>query len=331
MAVLGTTTLTLIDWAKRLDPNGALAEIVEVLNTTNEINQDVPYIEGNLPTGHRSTIRTGIPVPTWRLLNYGVVPTKSTTAQVDDTCGMMEAYAEQDKDLVKLNANPKAFRFTEDKAHLEGMGQEFASTLFYGNTLVNPEKFVGLSPRYNALSGADSAANIIAGGGAGADNMSVWLIVWGSETVHGIFPKNSKAGLTVEDLGQVTLIDAAGGRYEGFRTHFQQKVGLVVRDWRYAVRICNIDVSNLTKDASGTSADLLDLMAQAVHKPPTLNKGRAVFYANQTCLTFLDRQVMNRSNMNLTYSDFDGKMILNFRGIPIRKCDALLENESLVS
>lgn len=331
MAVLGTTTLTLIDWAKRLDPNGALAEIVEVLNDTNEINQDIPYIEGNLPTGHRSTIRTGIPTPTWRLLNYGVVPTKSTTAQVDDTCGMMEAYAEQDKDLVNLNANPKAFRFTEDKAHLEGMGQELASTIFYGNTLVNPEKFVGLAPRYNALSGADSAENVIAGGGAGADNMSVWLIVWGSETVHGIFPKNSKAGLMVEDLGQVTLIDANGGRYEGYRTHFQQKVGLVVRDWRYAVRICNIDVSDLTKDASGSSADLLDLMAQAVHKPPSLNKGRAVFYANQTCLTFLDRQVMNRSNMNLTYSDFGGKMIMNFRGIPIRKCDALLETESLVS
>jgi hypothetical protein len=51
--------------------------IIEMLSQTNEIMIDMLVIEGNLPTGHKSTVRTGLPTATWRLLNYGIVPTKS--------------------------------------------------------------------------------------------------------------------------------------------------------------------------------------------------------------------------------------------------------------
>lgn len=65
----------------------------------------MPFVEGNLPTGHKTTIRSGLPSATWRLLNYGVQPSKSTTVQVTDSVGMLETYAEVDKSLADLNGN----------------------------------------------------------------------------------------------------------------------------------------------------------------------------------------------------------------------------------
>ena len=79
MAALATTNPTLADVARRMDPDGKIDTIVEILNETNEILEDATMIEGNLPTGHRTTIRTGLPTPTFRKLYGGVQPTKSTT------------------------------------------------------------------------------------------------------------------------------------------------------------------------------------------------------------------------------------------------------------
>ena len=146
MAAIGNTALTYTDWAKRYN-DGRISVIVELLSQTNEILDDMRWVEGNLPTGHRTSIRTGLPQGTWRQLNYGVQPTKSTTSQVTDSCGMLETYSEIDKALADLNGNTSEFRLSEDKAFLEGLSQQLAQTLFYGNTDETPEKFMGLAPR----------------------------------------------------------------------------------------------------------------------------------------------------------------------------------------
>ena len=191
MAVLTATNPTLLDLARRTDPDGKIATIVEILNATNEVLDDMVWVEGNLTTGHRTTTRTGIPTPTWRKLYGGVQPTKSTTVQVTDNTGMLEAYAEVDKALADLNNNTAAFRMSEDRAFLEGMSQEVAQTLFYGNEGTEPEAFTGLATRYNDLSGPANADNIIDAGGNDTDMSSIWLVVWGPNTVHGIIPTGS--------------------------------------------------------------------------------------------------------------------------------------------
>src|SRR5437867_3196411 len=183
MATNPTGALTYIDWARRQDPfDGKTAVIIELLSQTNEILDDMLVMEGNLPTGHRTTVRTGLPTATWRLLNYGVPTTRSTTVQVTDSCGMLETYSVVDKDLADLNGNTAAFRMSEDKAFLEGMNQQMASTLVYGNTAVNPERFMGFAPRYNSLTTttAATAYNVIDGGGTGNANSSIWFVCWGS-------------------------------------------------------------------------------------------------------------------------------------------------------
>ena len=330
MATLNTTNPTLADLATRLDPNGSVAQIIELLNQTNPVLEDMAWLEGNLPTGHKTTIRSGLPNGTWRKLNYGVQPEKSTTVQITDTCGMLESYAEVDKTLVNLNGNSAAFRLSEDRAFIEGMNQTMAETLFYGDSSADPEKFTGLAARYSQKSGVENGDNVVLGGGSGSDNTSVYLVVWGPNTVHGIYPKGSQAGLQSEDHGQQTLLDAAGGRYEGYRTHYKWDCGLTLRDWRYVVRIANIDVSDLTKNASA-GADLVDLLVQAAEIPPNLAMGRPVFYANRTITSFLRRQIANKVSANLTLDSVAGKKVLNFDGIPFKRTDVLLNTEATIS
>lgn len=332
MATLATTHPTLLDLARRTDPDGNIADIVEILNQTNEILDDMVWLEGNLTTGHRTTIRTGLPTPTWRKMYGGVQPTKSTTAQVTDNTGMLEAYAEVDKALADLNGNTASWRLSEETPHIEGMSQEIAQTIFYGNEGTEPEAFTGLSPRFNALSSANNSDNVIDGGGAGTDNASIWLAVWGPNAGFGITPKGSKAGLQMEDKGQVTIesIDGAGGRMEAYRTHYRWDAGLTIRDWRYFVRIANIDRSALTVDAA-TGAHLPNLMFEAQQRLPNMN-GRAVWYMDRGLVTKLGQQSANLTkNSSLTTENVGGIITTRWLGIPIRRVDVLSPDEALVA
>ena len=337
MAALAANNPTLLDVSKRLDPDGRIASIVELMAATNDTLLDMSWQEGNLTTGHKTTVRTGLPTPTWRKMYGGVIPGKSTTAQVTDSCGMLEAYAEIDKALADLNGNTAAFRLSEDAAHIEGMSQELAQTLFYGNEGTEPEAFTGLAPRYNSLS-AQNADNIVSGGGASTDNTSIWLCVWGPQTGFGIYPKGSQAGLQMTDKGQVTIenVDGNGGRMEGYRTHYRQDAGLVIRDWRYFVRIPNIDVGALTTE--GTAANradaqkaLISLMVAASERIPSFGKGRAVWYVNRTIREALRKGILERVSNNLSWETVEGKRVMTFDDIPVRRTDALVNNEAVVS
>jgi len=333
MATIGASVLTLADWAKRLDPDGKTPSIVELLSQTNEIISDMSFVQGNLPTGHRTTVRTGLPTVAWRLLNQGITPSKSTTAQIDEQCGMLEAWSEVDVDLAELNGNVAAFRLSEARAFIESMNIEMAQTVFYGNAGTDPEEFTGLAVRYSSLSAAN-AQNIIDAGGTGADNSSIWLVVWGDQTVHGIFPLGSKAGLQHDDFDKQTVQTATGigtGRMRAYSERWQWKLGIALRDWRYVVRICNIDISILI--ANSTPADLTELMLKATHRIISFGMGRAVFYMNRTVFQFLaiQRRDAVQSGGQLSYEVVDGVRRASFNGIPIKICDALLEAEARVT
>lgn len=330
MATLAANNPTLLDVSKRLDPDGKIDTIVELLNQSNEVLTDMTWVEGNLPTGHKTTVRTGLPTPTWRKLYGGVQPTKSTTAQITDSCGMLEAYAEVDKALADLNGNTAAFRLSEDAAHIEAISQEHASTLFYGNEGTEPEAFTGFAPRYNSLS-AQNADNIVNASGSGSDNTSIWLCVWGPQTGFGVYPKGSQAGLQMSDKGQVTIenVDGNGGRMEGYRTHYRWDAGLVIRDWRYFVRICNIDISDLNTIAN--TKNIINWMVQATERIPSFGRGRAVFYMNRTLREKLRLGILERVSSNLTWETVEGKRVMVFDDIPVRRTDALVNTEAVVS
>lgn len=331
MATLSANALTLADWAKRLEPQGGqVSSIVELLGQTNEILSDMIFMEGNLPSGHRTTVRTSLPTVAWRLINQGVNPSKSTTAQVDEACGILEAWSEVDVELAKLNGNTASFRLSEAQAFIEAMNQEMASTLFYGNSGTAPEEFNGLAVRYNSSSAANGQ-NVILGGAAGGqtDCYSIYLVCWGANTIHGIFPKGSKAGLEHHDHGEVTVettAGIAGARMRAYQDQWIWKCGVALRDWRYVVRIANIDLS-------ADNADLVDLMIKAMHRIPAMGMGKCAFYMNRTALQRLD--LINRGDVisggGLNYENVAGKPVYEFRGVPVRKCDSLLVSETAIA
>jgi len=339
MATLSTNALTLADWAKRIDPNGTVPQIAEILSQTNEILDDALFMEGNLTTGHRVTIRTGLPTVYWRQINAGVPRTKSTTAQVDEGCGMLEAFNATDKDLAELNGNTAAFRLSEDEAFIEAMNQQMAQTMFYGNVATDNKSYTGLAARYSSLS-AGNAQNILSAGGAGADNTSVWLVGWGENTVFCPFPKGSKAGLVQEDDGLLTVYDAGNNPYKAYQSHYQWKTGLVVKDWRFTVRIANIDVSDLLgqagTQASTASTALIKLMARALYRIPAPGKCRLAFYMNRTVHSGMAIAALDKSSAVLGIkeglSQFGQPMSwLTFLGVPLRKVDQLTNAEAVVA
>jgi len=333
MGTLAGTAPTLQDLAARMEDK-KIAAIIEILEQTNEILQDMQWMQCNNGTNHRTTIRSGLPTGTWRLLNYGVQPEKSRSVQISDASGMLETYSKIDKDLADLNGNTAEFRLSEDVAFIEGLNQTMASTIFYGNTSSDPEKFMGLAPRFNSLS-AGNGGNIINGGGSGSDNTSIWFVTWGPLVCHGIYPAGSVAGLKHTDLGEDTFTDAAGGEYQGYRAHYKWDAGLTLRDWRGVVRIANLDVSELA-DAGETGfdgANIPNLMVKAWAKlRKSMGRGKQVIYVNETTLTAIDLIATNKTNTWFTKTDgINGMPILSFRGIPIKMCEAILDTEATVS
>lgn len=329
MAVKGNTLPSIIDVAKRLDPDGNIDMIAELLAEINEIIEDVPVLEGNLPTGHRETVRTGLPEVYWRKFNGGVPISKSKTQQVTNTIGMLESRSHVDTDLANLNGNSAEWRFSEDKAFLEAMSQEMAESIFYGNELTDPTKFTGLAPRFSDLS-AENGNNIIDAGGTTGQLTSIWLICWDTDTVNMRYPKQQPGTsfLSARDLGEDSVQDEDGNYFQALRMLYKWHCGLNLKDWRYVVRIANIPVDTLAED--GSTADLWNHLITAMHKLFSMKKGKCCFYMNRTVMQYLDLQSFNKENVQLTQQEVNGEMITMFRSIKFRLCDALLNTESRV-
>ena len=330
MATIGDTYLTLADLRRQQNRNDEIADIIEILSQQNDMLADAPAVECNQGNEHLTTIRAGLPSPTWRKLYQGVQPTKGTTAQVKDATGYMEDWSEVDAKLVEKAKNPQKFRMNEAKAHIMGISQELARTVIYGDTATEPEKFTGLAARYNDLNAANGN-QIVDAGGTGSDNTSIWFITWGTEACHFLYPEGSPMGLNRDDKGMQTKENNDGSLYDVYREKFSMDCGLSVRDWRSVARIANIDVSELTDDASA-GADLIDLMIDAYYAldNPDRADGNCVIYTSRTIAKFLHKQAMNEKNVRIGLADYGGRKIPEFQGKPIRRMDALLETEARV-
>lgn len=338
MAVLATNYPTLADVAKRLDPDGKVASVAEILSQSNEILMDCYIKEGNLPTGDQVTIRTGLPAVYWRALNQGIPATHSTTAQVTETCGLLEARSEIDCDVADLNGNTAQFRLSEDVAHMEAMNQTQASTMIYGNPAVDPKQYLGLAARYSSLS-AGNAQNVMSAGGS-SGLTSIYLVGWGDQTVYCPFPKGSMAGLKHENLGKYTAQFSDNTRMEVYGSRYQWKTGLVVKDWRYVVRICNISVSDLLgvtgTQALTASTHIHKLMARAYYRLVNIAGVRPAFYMNRTVHSGLAISSMDRSQNVVKVEEGLTQFgtphsWLSFLGVPIRRVDSILNTEAAVS
>lgn len=333
MATVGTSYLQLADVYRREGPDGQIAEVIDMLAEINPIMDDAITVQCNDGASHLTTVRTGLPSGTWRKLYQGVQPSKSTTRQVTDTTGWLEAYSEVDAKLVKLaGEGGNALRLDEAESFVEGMSNQMATALFYSDTAANPEQFMGLSPRFDSLS-AENGGQIVSGGGVGADNTSIWFIVWSPRTCHLLYPKGTMAGIQREDLGKTTKVLADNSMYEVYREHFQWDIGLSVRDWRYISRIANLDASDIAANGQSGAKNIDQYMIDAYYKlrQRRVRNGKAAIYCNTLIITALHKLAQSQGNVNLTLDNFEGKEIVKFLGMPIRECDAILNTEAVVA
>ncbi len=330
---------TLSELTKQLDNSGKLAPVAQILNETNPILDDMPFYEANETTSHTHVVDASLPEGTWRKLNYGIKPVKGTTAQVSDTIGLLEGRAECDIVLARMSRDPSKFRMNEDRRFLEGLNQQMADMFFYGSDVATPEGFLGLAPRYDVLG---QPANKPAANTQGMDHVldlkgntankqsSIYLVGWGENSVFGIYPKGSPAGLERQDLGEIDLHDENGGVFRGYATHYRIQQGLAVKDWRYVVRIANVEVGAIIDEAAINT--IIDAMLDATNAIPHLGSCRPCFYMNRLVRSRLEKAMYRKSNMALNMGDIYGtKNTLNISGIPLKTSDALLSTEAVVT
>jgi hypothetical protein len=343
MAVQASGVATLLDVLSTMAPDGKQMDIAEVLTQQNEMLDDMVWREGNTVTGHRDAVRTSLPTPSFRAINEGVPVTKAGSTPIEETAAMLEDFSRVDRELAILSGDVNAYRLKEGKPHILGMGHKMAQTVFYGNAAIDPKGFTGLTPRYNSLSTgvSQTATNVISAGGTGSNLRSIWLIGWSEDTITGIYPKGTAGGLDHEDVTNASgtgahgfpaaaaLSDASGNKFMGYEDHWIWRCGLMVKDWRFAVRICNIDPTTLTLNAA-TGANLTDLMTQAVEQIENLNGVRAAFYVPRALRAYLRRQMQQQKGSFMSWDEQGGKRILNFGEVPVRRTDALNVAEAQV-
>lgn len=329
MATLAATNLTLSDLKGRIDPSGQLDDIIELASNANHFIQDALMLEGNESAGDLGTVRTGLPAGTWRKLYAGVADEKSVTKQVLDSVGILESFSKVDAHLVEMAPDPAAFRAQEDASFLEGMMQTIETTFFDGDTGVDPEKFMGLQPRFNSLTGAETSNNVFDQGAAGSDNTSIWMVTWERQCLYTFYGKGTNAGFSMENLGKMRVEEGATGRhYMAFVTHFKWQLGLAVRDWRYAGRIANIDISLWLDGTDEIRIPLIKLL----NRRPTTTKGNTVLYMNKDAVTALELEASKpQAGMSLQIKDYFGELIPFIRGVPVRTADSLTNSEALVT
>lgn len=210
---------TMLDITKTMDPDGSIATIGKVFSYATEAYKDMPFREANGKTHHRVTVETGLPSGTWRTLNTGIKATNSGTVQVDEGIGILENRAEIDLLTARLSSDIAKTRAQKGDSIVRGLAKQVEDTIWYGDTTTYPNRFHGMHPRYDSIGAKTDtfSANtmnmvpVYSNGGSSSGAMSsVFLVGWGLDTVYGIYPQGSPAGIESEDLGIIDLHDVDG-------------------------------------------------------------------------------------------------------------------------
>lgn len=340
MAALGAELVTLADVAK--SKNKQIGKVAEVLVQHNAMLNDIPYMEMNEGTIHKEDIRSALPAVYYRKANQPIPASKSTIEERSFTASHFESKSQIDEAVAKRGGTDRIAynRWNQAQGHLQAHSQELAALMIYGSPSTSNRKSAGLFDIYSTLATSEEASKqIIDAGGTGSDNCSILKVHWGERSVFGVYPKGTTQGLTRSDkskggaLVQIHGTDENGnaGTFWGYEEDFMTDHGLVVKDYRQAARIANIDVSNLVSGVG--AADLIDLMISANYKIDDLNNGKGCWYVNRTIEAHLHKQALTKvgAGAGLSFENFQGRQILTFLGDPVRRMDALLNSEAAVT
>lgn len=335
MAAKGLSLLTMADVAK--SKNKAIGKVAEVLMQHDPMLGDIPYMPMNEKTVHIETIRSGLPEVYYRKANQPIPPSKSTTEERSFSAAHFESKSQIDKMVAARGGKDRIAynRWNQAKGHIQANAKEHAYLTIYGSPVDATEKTAGLMDVYSTLNSAvPTSKQIVDAGGTGSDNTSMLLVHWGEDAIFGVYPEGTQAGLKREDKGMVQIygVDKNGnpGTFWGYEEDFEIDHGLVVKDYRQAARIANIDVTTL-KSGVG-AADLIEASIYAAALIDTPSNGKGFWYVNRTIETYLMIQAKRQVSAGggLTFENYQGQPVLHLHGRPVRRSDTLLNTESRV-
>lgn len=344
MAVKGSTLVTLADVRNGKFGKG-VGKMAEVLMKHNAMLQDAPYFEANMGSYHEEEIRATLPKVYYVKANQGTPASKSSSEMRSFTTAHFESRSQIDYRVAAKGGkqNISYNRWKQASGHIQAMALEHADLFLYGSPADDHRKVAGFADIYSTLDVTESetAKQVVDGGGTGTDNTSIWLICWGENTVFGIYPAGSKAGLERIDRSpggnqiQIQALDELNNpsHFWGFEEDFHMDHGLVVKDYRQVSRFANIDVSNLNSTVIPyPGADIIRGMIKQTYLIDNLENGTPVFYCNRTIEAHLHLQALDKvSNGNqLNFETVAGKRVLHLLQIPIRRMDSILVTEEAV-
>lgn len=334
--VFGSEVYTLSDMSRRLSVGGdSFAQVLDLISKTNPIIDDITWLQGNLITGYKFVTRTENPKSSVRRINQGVRPSKSATRTIVETCMSLESRSKVDKKLIDLAPNPDFYRLDQDIAHTASLTDDVVQYLFTGDKAEDPETIDGFDIRYNKFGGkkGTTAYQVIdAGGKTENGNASIWVVSWGKNAVNGIYPRNTKAGIQMENLGQYTTVDANGGEYEVLGTKVAWDFGLAIEDYRKVAALRNIDVKELQQAGSVDRFEKfikqLVFTKNRIHKPTETN---TIMYVCSDIYDMLEVYLLDKNNVHVTRQEVENAgAMLFFSTIPIKKLDVLTSEEAAI-
>lgn len=333
MATVGTRNLSLMDTAKMKAPDGRMAMMLEALDQKHSLINDLHWEEANDGLFHETAFRATVPTPSRRAANTPVNPSRSTYDQARWGCTGFEAWTVVDHLVAERFGNPAAIVAKEMRGHVEGFRQTFSGACYYDNPTGFPNRMQGLAPFY-AVTSAAYGRNLLKAGGSGSVNTSVWVVDHGPGKVYGVYPKGSAAGMKIDDFG-LQVVDGAtgvaGSKMKAYVSCAQWLAGLVIEDWECAVRVANIDTTNLVGISS--AADVSNFLIRALNRLRNPNSTNIKIYMNRT--VFENFSILRRDDVisggGLTWETVDGVQMPHFQGKPIRIDDQILNTEATVS
>ncbi len=325
--------------AARMTNNNGIMRVAEVLNEVSDVIADASVQRSTDITSHLVSRRTRLPAPEWVKIGAGWDATTGTVQQVRETMGNMHSRFLAPQKMMDIQPDPAKYRANQERAHIEGMAQEFSNTLMAGSTFAGaPEEFDGLMARYHALS-EDNTGYVISNGatqGGGSSLTSIWFIQWREDGVYLITPRfGNGTGIGKEDKGLVyTLSDTSSTSAKqrnkqlwAFITEFEWTVGLAIEDTRTVKRLANISTDSAT-DANTLDEDKI---IQVANNFKRRTSGTVFMYTNEKIGTQLDILAKDKNNVYYLPDSPWGSHQLMFQDMPVRRMDAIPTDEALVT
>lgn len=328
MTTVNSTSMSVLDAAKSMGASGQILNTAELLSKKTGMLQDIPWVPTDEPESHVSAQTTSLPTGSDIVHNQETAASKSTVANIVETTQGYEIWLTPAASVLSYGGNPGAKLAKETMRATEAMKQAVQSRFITGNGDTTPGQMYGFQVRYSSLS-SNAARCIIDCDGTGSDNASIYYVRWSPETIYGLYPKGTQAGLKFKDYGEMP-VTTSSGEIVRHKLHFQWWFGLSIDDWRQAGRLCNIDVPALL---AGTGADLISRMNDLMACIEDNTHGKGAFYMNRTVHAALRRQSRTavQAGGGMTYANVDGEDKWDFNGVPVRIIDDLPIAESRVT